>query len=297
MLETPADPDAGNTALTAILAACPLRAKVTDNITYCGQWRDYDLQGEAAWFHLIGAGECWIEMRGLRERLHLRAGDFIIFPQGNAHSLCGRDGARSDDFTTVICGELHFTPSARNPLREGLPDVVVAREKEVGPAFRHLGELLCAECHRKEPGSQAVLDKLAEALFAMALRQFLISGADRRGLLAALADPRLAKALSAMHAKPGRDWTVAELAGIAAMSRTAFAEQFAAVVGESPIHHLTRWRMLQAQKLLADPRKSVTAVAQELGYQTEAAFRRRYKEVLGHGPGQTRRNARTARRA
>jgi AraC-like DNA-binding protein len=292
MLENP-----GDATLTAILAACPLHAQVTDNVTYCGQWRDGDPQTEAAWFHLIGSGECWVEMRGLRERLHLRAGDFIIFPQGSAHTLCGKAGARSDDFTTMICGELHFAPNARNPLRDGLPEVVVVREADAGAEFRHLGELLCKECHRKEPGSQAVLDKLAEALFAMALRQFLMSGSERRGLLAALADPRLAKALAAMHAQPGRDWTVAELAGIAAMSRTAFAEQFAAVVGESPIHHLTRWRMLQAQKLLADPRKSVTAVAQELGYQTEAAFRRRYKEVLGHGPGQTRRAARTARRA
>lgn len=292
MFETP-----GDSTLSAILAACPLRAQVTDNATYCGQWRDSEPNHEAAWFHLISSGECWVEMKSLPERLHLRAGDFVIFPQGSAHTLCGKAGARSNDFTTMICGELHFEPRARNPLRQGLPEIFVVREAEGGAAFQRLGELLCQECHRKEAGSQAVLNKLAEALFAMALRQFLLSGADRRGLLAALADPRLAKVLAAMHARPGHDWTVAELAGIAAMSRTAFAEHFVQIVGESPIHHLTRWRMLQAQKLLADPRRSVLAVAQESGYQTEAAFRRRYKEIVGHGPGLTRRKARDARHA
>lgn len=284
-------------ALTAILAACTLSARVTDAIDYCGQWRDGDPQADVAWFHLINRGECWIEMRSRRERLHLGAGDFILFPRGSAHTLCGKDGARSTDFTTVICGELNFAPSSRNPLREGLPEVLIVRASASGPTFRALGELLGQECRRRDPGSQAVLDKLSEALLAMALRQHLASGDDRVGLLAALADPRLAKALAAMHARPGQAWSVVELARIAAMSRTAFAEHFANVVGESPIHHLTRWRMLQAQKLLADPRRSVAAVAQSLGYQTEAAFRRRYKEIVGHGPGLTRRQARDARSA
>jgi len=94
-----------------------------------------------------------------------------------------------------------------------------------------------------------------------------------------------------MHAKPGHEWTVASLADIANMSRTAFAKHFGDVLGTGPIEYLTQWRMIEAQRLLAEPRMSVALVADRLGYQTESAFRRAFKRVTGVGPGQVRRRA------
>ena len=118
------------------------------------------------------------------------------------------------------------------------------------------------------------------------------SARTRRGLLAALCDPRLVRALEAMHSHPEKDWTVAALADAAHMSRTSFANHFASVLGSGPIEYLTHWRMTEARRLLADPRTSVAAVADQLGYRTEAAFRRAFKRVTGVGPGVIRRQER-----
>jgi AraC-like DNA-binding protein len=120
-----------------------------------------------------------------------------------------------------------------------------------------------------------------------------VQNAERpQGLIAALADARLARALAAIHAEPGRDWTVAALAGVALQSRTAFAQRFVEVMGVSPYQYLTEWRMAEADRLLRDPAQSAAAVAERLGYHTEAAFRRAFKKIHGYGPGRVRRDAR-----
>jgi AraC family transcriptional activator of mtrCDE len=168
------------------------------------------------------------------------------------------------------------------------------REQDSGMQFRQLAQLMLHEARGSSFGSRAILDKMADTLFVMALRHHIEHTPDRRGLLAALTDPRLVQALEAIHMHPGRDWTVAALAEAAHMSRTAFANHFAAVLGAGPIEYLTQWRMSEARRLLADPRTSVAAVASDLGYRTEAAFRRAFKRVTGVGPGVVRRQERGA---
>jgi AraC family transcriptional activator of mtrCDE len=189
----------------------------------------------------------------------------------------------------MLCGEFHFESTTGNPVMDGLPDLVHVQGTQSGDSYRRLAQLLVQEVDRPGFGMQAVVDKLADALFVMALRQHLAGTAARRGLFAALADPRLKRVLDAMHRDPGRDWTVASLAEVALLSRTAFAERFAEVLEETPYQYLTRWRMAQALQLLRDPRVSVAHVAERLGYQTEAAFRRSFKRVQGFGPGSVRR--------
>ena len=159
--------------------------------------------------------------------------------------------------------------------------------------FRQLAQLMLHEARSTSFGSRAILDKMADTLFVMAVRHHLEHVPQRRGLLAALYDPRLVHALEAMHTQPGKDWTVASLAEASHMSRTAFANHFASVLDTGPIEYLTEWRMNEARRLLADPRTSVAAVAGDLGYRTEAAFRRAFKRVTGVGPGVVRRQERS----
>jgi AraC family transcriptional regulator, activator of mtrCDE len=116
----------------------------------------------------------------------------------------------------------------------------------------------------------------------------MLKDLPRQGLLAALNDPRLSRALAAMHGDAGRNWTVAELAEVALLSRTAFCEHFSAVLGIPPMQYLTEWRMAEALRLLRDPNHSVGRIAERLGYQTEAAFRRAFKRVQGFAPGKAR---------
>jgi AraC-like DNA-binding protein len=191
----------------------------------------------------------------------------------------------------MLCGEFEFASGRRNPIVDALPGCFAVREADSAMQFRALAQLMAQESRGAAFGSRSVLDKLADALFVMALRHYVEHAEERRGLLAALFDPRLARALEAMHARPGADWTVATLAEAAHLSRTAFAEHFSAVLGVSPIEYLTRWRMAEAARLLRDPRQSVAGIAEQLGYQTEAAFRRAFKRVHGVGPGQVRRES------
>lgn len=283
--------------LDGILAAYQLHARITDNMRYCGRWRDWDPQAPpgTAWFHLLDQGSCWLEIEGVEPPVQLNSGDLVVLPRGTAHTLTPveePDGTvRADSFTTMLCGEFSFESATGNPVMDGLPDLMHVRGAESGDAYRRLAELLVQEAGHRGFGTQAVTDKLADALFVMALRQYLAGAASRRGLFAALADQRLKRALDAIHNHPGKDWTVASLAEVACLSRTAFAERFAEVLEETPYQYLTRWRMAQALKLLRDPRLSVAHVAERLGYQTEAAFRRSFKRVHGYGPGSVRRKA------
>ncbi len=270
--------------LDSALAAYQLHARVTDNASYCNRWHEPEPAVEACIFHLIGSGNCEVSGAGLPRPEALAAGDLVIFPRGHAHSLNG------EGYTTMLCGQFDFVCGHRNPLLDALPDCLVVRETEAGSALRRVAQLMCEEANLDSFGSSAVVDKLADSLFVMSVRNYLVRTPQRRGLLAALADPQLGRALQAMHAEPGRDWSVASLAETAAMSRSRFAEEFMVLMGQSPIQYLTQWRMMSALRLLQEPRMSVLAIAGRLGYQTEAAFRRSFKRVHGHGPGHYRRS-------
>lgn len=278
MLKSPED-----RVLDSALAAYQLHARVTDNASYCGSWQEPEPATDACIFHLIGEGQCEVVAAGLERPETLGPGDLIIFARGAAHRLSG------NGYTAMLCGQFDFVNGHRNPLLDALPEVLILREREAGSGLRRVAQLILEESRNEAFGSGAVMDKLADSLFVMSVRHYLGTAPQRRGLLAALADPKLQKALGAMHADPGRDWTVAGLAAVAAMSRTAFAEQFTALVGVSPYQYLTQWRMMEALKLLQDPRLSVLAIAGRLGFKTEAAFRRCFKRVHGRGPGQFRR--------
>lgn len=287
----------GEAALGAVLRAHQLRATITDDATYCGHWLDREPAAARATFHLIAAGHCRVEAPVLAQPEQLSAGDMILFPRGSAHVLCNAlraDGVTELGDTVMLCGELDFATGMRNPVLEALPDCFVVRGSSSEAQFVQLARLLIGVSQQRDFGSQIVLDKLADALFVMALRHYVAQTPDRRGLLAALTDSRLAGALDAMHTRLGEAWTVTRLAQAACMSRTAFALRFGQVLGVSPHQYLTVSRMTEALRLLKDPRLSMGAIAENLGYQSEAAFRRSFKRIHGLGPGAFRRGDQVA---
>lgn len=276
--------------LSAVLGAQQLRVSIVAVADYCGRWFENEPQTPQGSFHLIDRGACRVESPKLAAPLALGAGDLVVFPRGGAHTLRARDDEAAAPFSTLICGEFHFAGEQRNPLLRALPEVFVVRAADGGPAFRDLAQILSAAAQRRLPGQQALLDKLADSLFVMAVCVHAAQAQDPTGLLAALADPRLAKALAAIHLQPGAPWRVDSLARAAGMSRTAFAVAFAQRLGLSPFQYLTECRIGEARRLLADRRLSVAAIAEQLGYQSEAAFRRTFKRVEGVGPGELRRS-------
>jgi len=268
-----------------------LKVRIVAELHQCGDWFLDETIYPTGLFHLVGEGHCCVESAALAEDLHLQAGDLVILPHGHPHRLRSADPAlRFDrvDETSLICGELQFPMGARNPVIQALPACFVVRSHEAGEAFRRLAGLLVGWAKENRPGRQVVMNKLADTLFTLAVCEYANRTAEKRGLFAALADPRVCRALRAIHERPGEPWSMQSLAALACMSRSSFAERFTELMHVPPMQYLTHWRVSRAQQLLQDRQLSVAAVAERLGYRSEAAFRKLFKRISGVGPGQVR---------
>ena len=170
--------------------------------------------------------------------------------------------------------------------------MVRSEDRDTSAELHALARLMLVEYEAGSVGRQGVLDRLAEAMFVLVLRHHIAKTPELKGFLGALKDERIARALAALHGKPGEGWRVHTLARKAGMSRTAFAERFAALLGRTPMQYLAAWRMHLADEMLRVERASVAQVAERFGYHTETAFRRAFKRLRGVGPGDVRRRAR-----
>jgi AraC-like DNA-binding protein len=170
-----------------------------------------------------------------------------------------------------------------NPLVSSLPRLLHVRDPR-GGFLPQLVSVAIAESRENRAGGESVLARLSELLFVEAVRRHLESlPAEHTGWLAGLRDPFVGRALTALHERPAHDWTIEELAREAALSRSALAERFARLVGVPPIVYLTQWRMQIAAGLLSRGAK-VSAVALDVGYDSEAAFSRAFKKIVGVPP-------------
>jgi len=212
-----------------------------------------------------------------------------------------------------ICGFLHCDQKF-NPLFGSLPRLMCVRSHEgdvmlesVGaakppsdrPVPFHAGMWLNTTIYylikeTQSPGSQMMLERLTELMFVEVLRHYMEElPANQKGWLAGLRDPHVHRAMSFLHAEPARAWTVEELAHDAGVSRSALADRFTDLVGESPMRYLTGWRMFLAKQLLLEGRHSMAEVAERVGYESEYAFNRAFKRQVGKPPAAWRRNVST----
>ena len=290
--------------LADVLHTLRLRGRIFKQGSYCGEWA-LDASGATGIiFHLIGRGQAWLHREGVREPLIVRGGDLVMFPNAEWHQLSGTPrrqpgmrpgGAGDGPFTTVLCARVDFEAGGANPVLQALPRVIVVRSEDgaTSAELHALARLMLVEYEAGGAGRQSVLDRLAEAMFVLVLRHYMTRAPELKGFLAALKDDRIARALAALHRDPGEGWRVGSLARKAGMSRTVFAERFAAMLGRTPMQYLAAWRMHLADEMLRARNLSVAQVAERLGYQTETAFRRAFRRVRGVGPGDVRRRARS----
>ncbi len=286
--------------LSDVLRSLRLRGRIFRQGSYCGEWALDATGATGTIFHLIGRGQAWLHRRGEREPLEVRGGDLVMFPRADWHQLTGtpkrqpglRAGGKGDGpFTTVLCAQVDFEAGGDNPVLEALPPVIVVRGEDRGTSaeLHALARLMLMEYEAGACGRQGVLDRLAEAMFVLVLRHHMANAPELRGFLAALRDEGVARAVAALHRHPGEDWRVERLARHAGMSRTTFAERFAELLGRTPMQYVAAWRMHLAAEMLKGGRQSVAQVADQLGYQTDTAFRRAFKRVRGVGAGEARR--------
>jgi AraC-like DNA-binding protein len=203
------------------------------------------------------------------------------------------DGAVS---ARLVCGFLACSAQSFNPLLENLPPTIKAGGKSgaAGP-LDALIRAAVAETEGKRAGGESVLAKLSELMFIEVVRRHLADLPDEQaGWLAGLRDPFVGKALALLHAAPARDWTIEDLARAIGQSRSVLAERFSALVGTPPLQYLSRWRMQLATDALARGDSTMAGIAAEIGYESEAAFSRAFKKIIGVPPSVWRRKAQRA---
>jgi AraC-like DNA-binding protein len=212
---------------------------------------------------------------------------FVVPDGGDAAEGGVSRGDESRGRLSVVCGFLGCDVRPFNPLVATLPRLVHIRgsSRQRDDRLDRLIELTLAESAESTPGGESVRLRLSELMFVEVIRRYVANlPAQEAGWLAGLQDEFVGRALSLLHERAAHAWTLEGLADEVGLSRSAFADRFARMVGEPPIQYLTRWRMQLAARLLTDGSSKVGAVAQEIGYESEAAFSRAFKKETGLSP-------------
>jgi AraC-like DNA-binding protein len=203
-------------------------------------------------------------------------------------------GGGGQERARLICGFLGCDARPYNPLLAALPSVIHLSASGSNSSAGWLGTLqtiAVKESRSARAGGENVLARMAELMFVEAIRRYLeILPAAHTGWLAGLRDPIVGQALAALHGEPKSAWTVDRLARLVGLSRSVFAERFTGMVGEPPMQYLALWRMQLASRLLMDGRR-VAEVSGAVGYESEAAFSRAFKKLVGQAPATWRRGA------
>lgn len=274
-------------------------------------------------FHVVLSGACWAAAIG-GEPVHLAAGDVVIFAHGDPHVISSAPGMRAPPDaqgyferrqqplpftlhldacevpagttpagagdTLLVCGFLGCDVRPFNPLIAALPRLLhLPSAGDQGWVVQCMRQA-AAESTGRRPGGGAMLERLSEMMFIDAMRRYLVALPDgSQGWLAGLRDRFVGQALTLLHAAPEAPWTVEELGQRVGLSRSALHERFAALTGLAPMQYLANWRMQLGAALLRDTAYTVAAVAQEVGYESEAAFARAFKRLVGQPPAVWRR--------
>lgn len=265
-------------------------------------------------YHIVTQGSCWAGLRDVPPE-RFDAGDVLVVPHGHAYFLAdslateasygaeeavaffrsmaagempsvvpeGGQGER----TQFICGFLGCDLRPCNPVLDALPAMVHLRAAgRSGDRMNHLIEFALCELRAPSTGGRGVLLRIAELMFVEVVRRHIeTTSGEQIGWLAGLHDPLVARTLSLLHDAPARRWTLGQLASHVGTSRSVLAERFVQFVGQPPMRYLAQWRMQLATHLLAEPgARKVAAVAEGVGYESEAAFSRAFKKFVGVSP-------------
>ncbi|MET0849309.1 MAG: AraC family transcriptional regulator [Pseudomonas sp.] len=243
---------------------------------FCGVTA-FDGEQATGHLHLLQAGELTLKLADGQE-LQLNEPTLIFFPRPYRHRLFASEASG----TQLVCASLEFDGGAGNALAAALPEYLVLKLDSM-PTMAGTLDWLFSEAFGGICGREAMMDRLFELLVIQLLRHILTRRDQTPGMMAGLADPRLARPLSLMHDSPGKAWTVAELSAAANMSRASFAEYFRSVVGQTPVDYLVSWRISLAQKRLREG-KSIALIADEVGYESPSALARAFRRKTGTSP-------------
>lgn len=269
---------------------------------------------DSAQFHFLLRGSCYLKSDHSLDFLPMESGDLIVLTQGDAHILVDRPDSNAVALqtlieekadspsgmhiggngaaSTIICGYFHLEKSAFHPLFTALPEILYlpGEENRSLPWLETTLSFLSAESSKEKPAAQALINRLSEILFILVLRAHLQRHeGGQQNWLNGLNDPLIGEALQLIHSRPQHQWTIETLAKAAGMSRANFSLRFKDLVGASPFQYLTQWRLFRASSLLLAKNLSISEIAEQVGYSTEASFSKVFSKHIGKSPGRFRR--------
>ncbi|HDT6543930.1 TPA: AraC family transcriptional regulator [Kluyvera ascorbata] len=273
-----------------------------------------------AQFHFVSQGPALLRTES-GARFELQSGDALFIPNGDAHALLSDDHAivtpladfPSEPICSSVCdihcqpcpdggnvvifsGCMDFDLGGMQPLVKAMPEVMmVSRLMSTWPEIHPLLSAMEREAQGRQVGFAGILARLADVVAALIVRGWVEAGCGKAtGWIQVLRDPRLSRAIYAMHQQPGINWSVADLAKEAGTSRSVFAERFLSATGTTPAKYLGELRMRLAVQYIGQEQQAIETVALKLGYGSVAAFSRAFKRVVGHSPGALRENSEIA---
>lgn len=299
--------------LSDILQAVQLRGSVYFSTCFCSPWGLEIEKTDNASFHIIEQGECWLQMDSLSEPKKLVAGDILVLPHGTKHQISdqpdskclnGQDAVKriisgdnpfvgSQEKLNILCGYFEYAYDQQLPFLKALPEVIhlTRAEREKICRLDTVLTLIVIEVSIEQPGKSAIVDRITEVLFIQVIRAYIQLQNHGNNYLAALNDKQIAKALTGIHQNPEQDWTVESLASTAGMSRSAFANRFNELVGETPMKYLLAQRMQLAKQQIATTKDSLFNIAEQVGYSSDSSFKKAFKRFFNETPASFRRKS------
>ncbi len=267
-----------------------------------------------AHFHFIAERGCWLRTPD-DEWVELEKGDAVLLPRGAEHVLAsspdafalplnncrldpvccgivdahgGCEGGNGEE-TLLFGATMSFNLDSQHPLLQMMPELMQMQELAVNePGIPPLLAAMACELALDRVGAGGILTRLADVVAATLIRTWVEKGCGSSGWIAAARDPDIGRVLAAIHRDSTRDWSVEALADIMGASRSAFAFRFASVVGETPARYVAQLQMQEAKQWLVRDRLKIAIVARRLGYESEAAFSRAFKRIIGVPPSRFR---------
>lgn len=263
-------------------------------------------------YRIVDRGPCWAAVRG-EAPMRLDSGDILLLPHGDAYKIgdSPQFPTKSDENSSIkffremadgeippvvsdgvvggnrlICGFLGCNLLSRNPLMSSLPRMIrVAAPQQADDPLAHLIDFALSESRQHRGGERCLLMRLSEVMFVEVLRRYLRTNPTlESGWLNGLRDPVVGRAIGLLHREVGHPWALQKLSRAVGASRSILVDRFRRIVGVPPMQYLANWRMQVASLRLAENSARIYTIANEVGYESEAAFSRAFKRVVGLSP-------------
>ncbi|NKC00658.1 MAG: helix-turn-helix domain-containing protein [Pseudomonadales bacterium] len=301
-------------ALTDILNTLRLSSTLYFRTELTAPWSiGVPAQAKVARFHIVIRGQCWLQVDG-DEGVHMSNGDLVVIPHGAGHVIADEPTMDSRPLSDVleeveyegrgplvyggggagcclVCGEFAFDDLGSHPLLENLPSkLYVTGDSSYNTNWLDSAMgFIAHEAAKLEPGAHAIIDRLSEIILIQVIRATLASTKELIPFLSVFADSRINQVLSAIHADPAENWSVENLGQLVNMSRSSFSNRFTELAHMTPLQYVIFVRLEKASRLLIETDTPLISVAEQIGYQSEAAFSQAFKKQYDMRPGEFRR--------